>query len=126
MRTTTTLAIAAAASTAAFLAGLAVAQGAARSGRTPQFENGEVKVWRSLVLPHDPLPPHRHEHPRIIIPLKGGVMDIVESTGARTRHVWDVGHAYWLDSSPPGTTHQDVNAGAAPMDLMVVELETAS
>jgi quercetin dioxygenase-like cupin family protein len=111
---------------AAFAGGFALAQGAAQSGRTPQFENTEVKVWKSVVLPHHPLPFHRHEHPRVIIALVGGTMDIVQKDGARERHVWQSGHAYWLPSSPPGTMHQDVNAGDKPMVVMVVELETAS
>ncbi len=38
--------------------------------RFPQFENSDVKVWRSLVMPGTPLAMHRHEHPRVIIALK--------------------------------------------------------
>ena len=109
-----------------FVGGLAVAQSAAQSGREPQFENSEVKVWKSVVLPHAPLPLHRHEHPRVIIALTGGTMDIVEKGGARERHDWKAGHAYWLPSNPPGTLHQDVNVGEKPIEVMVVELEKAS
>ncbi|HEY4010442.1 MAG TPA: hypothetical protein VGM11_09855, partial [Acidobacteriaceae bacterium] len=36
----------------------------AQTGRTPQFENADVKVWRSLIQPGAPLPLHRHDHPR--------------------------------------------------------------
>ncbi|MBV8683907.1 MAG: hypothetical protein JO111_13615 [Caulobacteraceae bacterium] len=109
-----------------FASGLAVAQGAAQSGREPQFENSEVKVWKSVVLPHAPLPLHRHEHPRVIIALTGGRMDIVQKTGERESHDWKSGHAYWLPSNPPGTLHQDVNVGDKPIEVMVVELEKAS
>jgi hypothetical protein len=56
---------------AAFLAGLAVAQTATQTGREPQFENSSVKVGKSLVLPNNPLPLHRHEHPRVIIACAG-------------------------------------------------------
>jgi hypothetical protein len=111
---------------AAFTAGLALGQAGSQSGRSPQFDNAEVKVWKSVVLPHDPLPLHRHEHPRVIIALRGGTMDIVQKDGTRERHQWESGHAYWLPANPPGTLHQDVNAGDAPMELMVVELEKAS
>jgi hypothetical protein len=31
-----------------------------------------VKVWKSVVLPNQPLTMHRHDHPRVIIALKGG------------------------------------------------------
>jgi hypothetical protein len=36
----------------AYAAGLAVAQTTMQTGREPQFENSDVKVWKSLVLPH--------------------------------------------------------------------------
>jgi quercetin dioxygenase-like cupin family protein len=110
---------------AAFASGFAVAQSTATTGRAPQFENPEVKVWKSVVLPHDPLPPHRHEHPRVIIALTGGTMELVEQGGRRETHLWETGHAYWLPANPPGTLHQDVNVGDKPIEVMVVELETA-
>jgi len=106
---------------AAFAAGFAVAQ-TTGAGREPQFENPEVKVWKSTVLPNAPLPLHRHEHPRVIIALKGGTMQIVEQGGARETEVWNTGHAYWLPANPPGTLHQDVNVGDKPIEVMVVEL----
>ena len=72
------------------------AQSAAQTQRVPQFENEDVKVWRSLVLPNQPLTMHRHDHPRVIIALKGGTMKIVEQDGASETHVWETGKAYWL------------------------------
>lgn len=99
------------------------AQQATQTQRFPQFENEDVKVWRSVVLPHSPLTMHRHEHPRVIIPLVGGTMKIVESTGGSEEHHWETGKAYWLPTNPPNTTHADVNAGDKPIEVMVVELE---
>jgi hypothetical protein len=55
----------------------APAQSAAQTQRVAQFENEDVKVWKSLVLPNQPLTMHRHDHPRVIIALKGGTMKIV-------------------------------------------------
>ena len=107
----------------AFASGVAVSQTLAQTGREPQFENGDVKVWKSLVLPNNPLPFHRHEHPRVIIALKGGTMKILEDTGQSETHDWQTGHAYWLPVNPPGTRHQDVNVGDKPIEVMVVELE---
>jgi beta-alanine degradation protein BauB len=91
--------------------------------RFPQFDNEDVKVWRSIVLPNQPLTMHRHDHPRVIIPLRGGTMKIVDSTGAAEVHQWDAGKAYWLPANPPNTTHADVNGGTEPIEVMVVELE---
>jgi quercetin dioxygenase-like cupin family protein len=121
-----TMAVGAALLAAGFAAGLAAAQGGAQTAREPQFENAQVKVWKSLVLPHNPLPLHRHEHPRVIIPLRGGTMKIAEESGASETFDWRVGKAYWLPANPPGTRHQDINVGDTPIEVMVVELETAN
>jgi hypothetical protein len=40
---------------------------ATQTQRFPQFENEDVKVWKSVVMPNAPLTMHRHEHPRVII-----------------------------------------------------------
>jgi len=91
--------------------------------RTPQFDNEDVKVWKTVVMPNAPLQMHRHEHPRVIIPLVGGTMKIVEQDGKSEEHVWEAGKAYWLPANPPLTMHADVNAGDKPIVVMVVELE---
>jgi hypothetical protein len=91
--------------------------------RVQLIENDDVKVWRSLVLPNSPLTMHRHEHPRVIIPLTGGTMNIVDQSGAKEVHVWEAGKAYWLPANPPNTMHADVNAGDKPIEVVVVELE---
>lgn len=91
--------------------------------RFPQFENDDVKVWKSVVYPNAPLTMHRHDHPRVIIALRGGTMKIVANTGASEAHAWQSGHAYWLPANPPNTQHADVNAGEEPIEVMVVELE---
>jgi len=89
--------------------------------RTAQFENAHVRVWKSLVLPNQPLPAHRHEHGRVIIPLQGGTMKIAEVSGASETQVWEAGKAYWLPANPPGTMHSDINVGDKPIEVMVVE-----
>ena len=96
---------------------------AAQTQRIPQFENEDVKVWKSVVLPNQPLAMHHHDHPRVIIALTGGTMNIVDPSGATETHVWETGKAYWLPAMPPNTLHSDVNAGDKPMEVMVVELE---
>ena len=109
----------------AFIAGWVVAGTLPKTGREPQFENAEVKVWKSLVLPNAPLPMHRHEHPRIIIALSGGTMKILGDSGQSATHHWQTGKAYWLPANAPGTQHQDVNVGDKPIEVMVVELQNA-
>jgi hypothetical protein len=98
-------------------------QTTAATQRIMQFENDDVKVWKSVVVPNAPLAMHRHEHGRVLIALRGGTMKIVEQNGTSEAHVWDTGKAYWLPANAPGTMHADVNAGHQPMEVMVVELK---
>jgi beta-alanine degradation protein BauB len=93
--------------------------------RIPQFENDQVRVWKSIVMPNAPLALHRHEHPRVIIALAGGTMNIVKQSGATETHQWETGKAYWLPANPPGELHTDVNAGSKPIEVIVVELKNA-
>jgi hypothetical protein len=53
-------------------------------------------------------------------------MKILEENGAADVQDWESGNAYWLPANPPGTRHQDVNVGSAPIEVMVVELKGAS
>jgi quercetin dioxygenase-like cupin family protein len=112
---------------ACFLCGVAVhsqlTAGNAQSLRVPQFDNDAVKVWKSVVLPKQPLSLHRHDHPRVIVALTSGTMDLVDQSGMIDRHVWEAGKAYWLPAMPPGALHSDVNPGDKPIEVMVVELE---
>jgi uncharacterized RmlC-like cupin family protein len=111
----------------AFFLGAAAAmysqQGATQTQRIAQFENEDVKVWKSVILPNAPLTMHRHEHPRVIVALSGGTMNIVEQNGPTEQHVWETGKAYWLPANPAGTVHADVNAGDKPIEVVVVELK---
>jgi beta-alanine degradation protein BauB len=96
---------------------------ATQTQRFPQFDNDQARVWKSVVMPDAPLTMHRHEHPRVIIALRGGTMKIVEQGGKSEEHVWETGKAYWLPANAPGTMHADVNAGHDPIEVMVVELK---
>jgi hypothetical protein len=91
--------------------------------RIPQFENADVAVWKSIVMPHAPLVMHTHQHPRVIIALAGGDMKIVNETGASETQHWETGKAYWLSAEEGKTRHADVNDGSKPIEVMVVELK---
>ena len=98
-------------------------QAATASSRVPQFENNEVKVWKSIILPNQPLALHRHDHGRTIVALKGGTLDVVDAKGkTMQQYVWESGKAYWLDMDPK-TEHADLNRGKEPMEVIVVEMK---
>lgn len=107
-----------------FAAGVAVGQQAGASRREPQFENSELRVWKSIIMPNQPLALHRHEHGRAAVVLKGGNLDLVDATGAtKQTYQWETGKAYWLDSDPVGTEHGDMNHGKEPIEVVIVELK---
>ncbi len=102
----------------------AVQQQASVTRREPQFENSEVKVWKSIIHPNQPLALHRHDHGRTIVAIKGGTLDVVDGQGkTMQKMVWETGKAYWLDADPPETEHGDMNRGTEPMEVIVVELK---
>jgi beta-alanine degradation protein BauB len=107
-----------------FAAGVAVGQQQAASRREPQFENSEVRVWKSIIMPNQPLALHRHDHGRALIALKTGNLDVVDANGKTLdTYKWEAGKAYWLDADKPGTQHGDMNRGKESMEVIVVELK---
>ncbi len=93
------------------------------TGRTPQFENEHVEVWKSVIVPNQPLRMHRHDNPRAIIALKGGTLRVVNEAGESHAMTWETGSAYWLEADPPGELHGDVNEGTEPIEVIVVQLK---
>jgi quercetin dioxygenase-like cupin family protein len=92
--------------------------------REPQFENAHVKVWKSIIMPNQPLALHRHEHGRALIALKGGQLHVVDKDRKPLdTYDWESGKAYWLDADKPGTQHGDLNEGKEPIEVIVVELK---
>ena len=91
--------------------------------REPQFENENVRVWKSIIMPNQPLSLHRHDFGRTIVVLKGGALDIVDGAGKTMKIMqWETGKAYWLDKDPVGEQHGDLNRGPAPIEVIVVEM----
>ena len=100
-------------------------QQASQAQRIPQFENEDVKVWKTTVMPNAPLAMHTHDHPRVIVALSGGTMKIVNEDGTSEVHQWDTGKAYWLSLEEGRRRHADANQGDKPIEVMVVELKNA-
>ncbi len=94
-----------------------------RSRRIPQFENEHLRVWKTIIMPDQPLSMHRHENGRAIVALKGGTLHVVYEDGREKPMTWESGSAYWLDRDPPGELHGDVNKGDEPIEVIVVELQ---
>lgn len=115
-----------AASLLSFAAGAGVmrAQQQSATRREPQFENSELKVWKSIIMPNQPLTQHRHEHGRALVALTDGTLDVVNPAGKTVNtYKWEKGKAYWLGVDPKGETHADVNNTRQPIEVIVVELK---
>lgn len=93
------------------------------SQRMPQFENGDVKVWKTVVMPNAPLTMHTHDHARVIVALSGGTIKIVNEDGTSETQKWETGKAYWLPLSEGKKRHADANQGDKPIEVMVIELK---
>jgi quercetin dioxygenase-like cupin family protein len=93
--------------------------------RVPQFENEHVEVWKSVIVPNQPLTMHRHDNPRAIIALKGGTLTVTTDQGESYDMTWETGSAYWLEADEPGVLHGDVNEGTEPVEVIVVQLKNA-
>ena len=115
-----------AASVLSFAAGGGVmwAQQQQQSHREDQFENQYLKVWKTTVLPKAPLALHRHDHGRALVALTDGVLQVQDKNGkVLDTYNLKAGKAMWLGKDPPGQMHADVNPGAKPVEVIVVQLQ---
>jgi beta-alanine degradation protein BauB len=110
-----------------FAAGVAVSawqQQPSGTRREPQFDNPHVQVWKSIIMPNQPLALHRHDLGRTIVALKGGTLDVVDAKGKTLKQMtWETGKAYWLDADPPGEQHGDLNRTKEPIEVIVVQMK---
>jgi hypothetical protein len=110
-----------------FVAGVGVGawqQQTTGTRREPQFDNLHVQVWKSIIMPNQPLALHRHELGRTIVALKGGTLDVVDAKGKTLKQMtWETGKAYWLDADPPGEQHGDLNRTKEPIEVIVVQMK---
>ena len=94
------------------------------SRREPQFENENVRVWKSIIMPKQPLSLHRHDHGRALVALTDGQLKVIDQDGKTLNsYGWKRGKAYWLGVDPPGQQHADVNNSDKPVEVIVVELK---
>ncbi|MBA2367982.1 MAG: hypothetical protein H0V82_03040 [Candidatus Protochlamydia sp.] len=83
-----------------------------------------MRVWKTVIMPHQPLKMHRHDCSRVIVGLKGGSLTKIEETGEKSQLVFETGKAYWLNEDLPNTLHSDINESNEPIEVMVVEIKS--
>lgn len=126
-----TFVVTALAAAAAFSAGRLGAQAptqqkpaAVSSARlTSELENETTHVWKMHLPPRQTSSAHRHNHPRVIVPLSGGAVKIVKKLGPPQVVRWESGKAYWIPADQPGDHHSYTNESDRPIEFMYVEFE---
>lgn len=89
--------------------------------REYQLENGSVKAWKTIIYPNSPLKLHRHDYPRVIVGLVGGVITRIEESGEVSYLNIETGKAYWYEADEPGL-HLDMNESDTPIEVMLIEV----
>ncbi len=91
--------------------------------RISHIENERVKVWKTTIMPDQPLKMHRHDSPRVIVPLTNGHLEVIQQTGEKSELVFEEGKPIWLDKDLPGTLHADLNYSDDPIEVVVIEMK---
>lgn len=92
--------------------------------RVFQFENEHVRVWKTIIMPNQPLKMHRHDCSRVVVGLKGGALTKIEQSGEISTLNFETGAAYFLAEDPEGTLHGDINESNEPIEVMVIEIKS--
>lgn len=95
-----------------------------KTQRFPILENEEVKIWRTVIAPNQPLAFHRHENRRIIIPLNDMQLKKIFKDSDKTETLnWAFRQAYWYGPDPKDELHGDVNDTKKDMEVIVIEFQ---
>ena len=95
-------------------------QGHAAAIPTTQVEDERVRVTRWDFAPNAATGFHVHEYPYVVTYLTAAKLKIVDAQGAESYVEMPAGGSY---SRPKGIAHDVINAGAAPMAFVEVEIK---
>jgi hypothetical protein len=84
-----------------------------------EFENAKVRVFRGKYGPHEEGKMHEHLHNRVVVYLTDSEMRVTSPDGKTEMRSIKAGQAQW--GTP--AKHKDDNAGAGPVEMIVVELK---
>ena len=90
--------------------------------REKQFENKEVKVWKTTIEPGQPLKMHRHDKKRVVVALTDIDLTVINNRGQSHKIVMKKETARFLDADKPQELHYDINNSTHPMKVMIIEL----
>ena len=87
---------------------------------TQQADDERVRITRWDFAPGAETGHHRHEYPYVVTYLTDATLKVVDSQGAESMVEMKAGGSY---SRPKGVEHNVINAGAAPMAFVEVEIK---
>lgn len=88
-----------------------------------EIHNADTHVWRVRLSPGQSSVAHRHNHPRVVVVLRGGSLRL-DVKGATPRTLpWEGGKVYWIPADVAGEYHSYVNDGDQPVEFIYVEFE---
>ncbi len=88
---------------------------------TAEIENEEAYVWRVRLPPGATSNFHRHNHPRVVVVLTGGVVKLLVKGAAPRTLEWRSGKTYWVPADQ--AFHAYSNDGERPIEFIYVEFE---
>jgi beta-alanine degradation protein BauB len=92
----------------------------AASDRPAEFENERVRALRRVLAPGESTTMHTHPSSGVAVLVTAGQLEISPPDGAARSLDVKAGAIQWLDS---GTRHQLKNVGAAPIEIIDIELK---
>ncbi|MFJ3766027.1 cupin domain-containing protein [Streptomyces sp. NPDC090082] len=87
---------------------------------TEQHEDDRVRVTRWDFEPGQSTGRHVHAHDYVVVPVTDGRTRVITSDGTVTVNELRAGESY---ARPAGGEHEVVNAGAAPLAFVEIELK---
>ncbi|MDE3164271.1 MAG: hypothetical protein KGN36_00550 [Acidobacteriota bacterium] len=85
------------------------------------LDNPTVRVMDAIDQSRQKGALHKHDHPRVMIYLTGGDLDITTEDGRTEHQHWKAGDVAW---SPAGGMHTSENVGDAAMRIIEVEIKS--
>lgn len=82
------------------------------------LENGRVRAHRIIYPPGARIGRHAHAHPRVVVVLEGGTLEIRDDAGAARTFQVVGGDVVWR----PVETHSIVNTGATAVRLVEIDI----
>lgn len=105
------------------LASQAVLADNCETKRQQFIENEDTKVWQSTICPNQLLPFHSHQHARVAISDKDGLLKVTYQSGKEAFIKLKKQIPVFLSQEQGKEAHQERNTGKETLNIIVIELK---